>query len=869
MELGPDAGPGGGRLLHAGPPDALGRQSPTPTSLALSEEGHLVPKPARESSPRDKDRMIRVRGASANNLQHIDLDLPKGALTVVTGISGSGKSSLVGDVIEAEARRRYFESLAMYERQGLKEGAQADVKAVHGLGLTLAVSSQTGRYDPRARLGDETEINPGLYILLSRLGTLTCPKCTAPLQRDQERWSCTRCGWWVSAPKPRHFNPQNYAAACQACHGVGTLQDPRPEKLIIHPEKPLCGGAMYSPGFFPKGYLCKPYNGGYDMVQAFAARYGFDPATTPWNEMGPEAQDRFLFGDPEPIPVTYTSRSGQVTHRIETFPGFYGWIRDWDQGGTYTETISCPECAGAGLRQPYRDVRLCGRTAFELRTISLGELQPLIKTLPEVATRDGLLEPVLARMRDRLRYLCDVGLGYLDLERYTATLSAGEAQRVRLAGLLGGGLTGLTLILDEPTRGLHPCEVDGMVRTLQRLQAQGNTVIVVEHDLQVIRAADHIVDMGPGAGRFGGRVVAQGQPAILSNADTQTGRWLSGQAHLTLPQAPKQPQGWIRLHKPSGFNLQIESLDLPLGLLVGVCGVSGSGKSTLILDTLARILAPAKQTTSVAYEPIAPGPYQKIEGELPKTMVVDQTRAGLHSPASFLGIEKALRRLFASSPEAAGLGLDEEAFKRTCSACNGMGQNRIDMGFLPDIFETCETCGGSGYPPEISKIHLHNLTLPDVMEKPLEEVLQVFRDEEPLRRLMDPALQVGLGYLILGQPGRTLSGGEAQRLKMAGELAKKSNRHSLYILDEPSVGQHLADIERLLQVLRALVDEGGSVWVVEHHAHILAACDWLIELGPGGGPAGGKIIAAGTPANLAVGTTPTAPYLRAIMGGEQ
>jgi excinuclease ABC subunit A len=407
-----------------------------------------------------------------------------------------------------------------------------------------------------------------------------------------------------------------------------------------------------------------------------------------------------------------------------------------------------------------------------------------------------------------------------------------------------------------------------MIKTFKNLKSKGNTIVVVEHDLQLMQAADHILDMGPDAGRFGGKVVAQGRPEEVAKAQTHTGRWLSGEARITIPSQRKQPASWMKLVGPSGYNLKVDTLAVPLGVLVGICGVSGSGKSTLIHDTLARILAPVKQTTSVAYEPISPEPYQRLEGAPAETQIVDQTRAGLHSPASFLGIEKALRKIFAGSSEAVSLGLDEDCFKRTCSACNGTGRERIEMGFLPDIFETCETCGGSGYPPEAGGVHLHGLTLPEILDKPMEEVREVFKDEEGLTRLMDPALQVGLGYLILGQPGRTLSGGEAQRLKIAGELLKRSRHDSLYILDEPSLGQHLADVQRLIGVLRLLVDEGGSVLVVEHHPHILAACDWLIELGPGGGPAGGEIIAEGTPESMAAGSTPTAPYLRDILGGE-
>ncbi len=868
LELGPGAGPEGGVLCHSGSYESLGSKGSTPTSQALDDEGDLQIQPIRETAG-DHSHAVEIRGARANNLQNFDLNLPKDSLTVVTGISGSGKSSLVMDIIEAEARRRYLESMVMYERQGLKEGPQANVDAVRGLGVTFSISTQTGRYDPRARLGDETEINPGLYTLFAFSGSLPCPRCKSIMMLDTEHLLCSTCNHKIPLPKPRHFNPKTYAAACQTCHGVGTLQDPRPEKLIIHPEKPMCAGAMYSPGFFPKGYLCKPFNGGYDLVQAFAARYGFDPASTPWEDMSPEAQNGFLFGDPEPIMVTYTSRSGKETRRKERFPGFYGWIRDWDQGGTYTETIPCPECTGAGLRQPFRSVRVQEKTIFELKQLSLDQLCPILNRLSEGSLKIDTLKPAMDRLRDRLQALCNVGLGYLNLDRYTATLSAGEAQRVRLAGLLCGGLTGLTLLLDEPTRGLHPLEVDHMVKTLQGLRSQGNTVIVVEHDLQVMQAADHIIDIGPDAGRLGGKVVAQGSPAEVSKAVTHTGRWLSGKAQIQIPMQRKQPTSWMHLMGAAGYNLKIAKLSIPLGVLVGVCGVSGSGKSTLIHDTLARILAPVKQTTSVAYEPISPEPYERLEGAPAAAKVVDQKKAGLHSPASFLGIETALRKLFSESAGAVSLGLDKKTFKRTCSACNGSGRERIEMGFLPDIFETCETCGGSGYPPQASAVSLHGLTLPQLLEKPLEEVRAFFAEEDSVTRLVDPALQVGLGYLILGQPGRTLSGGEAQRLKIAGELSGLSSRDCLYILDEPSLGQHLADLQRLIGVLRLLIDEGGSVLIVEHHPHILAACDWLIELGPGGGPAGGEIIAEGTPEDLAAGSTLTAPYLRQILGGEK
>ena len=865
VELGPGAGPEGGKLLFCGVPEDLGKSAETPTSQALAEEAHLSVHPLRTAYESTQADVIQVQGARANNLQNVNLSFPKNALTVITGVSGSGKSSLVGDVIEREARRRYLESLAMYERQSLHENQQADVDTVHGLGVTLAVSTQRSRYNPRAHLGDDTEITQGLAVLFAQGGTLLCPNCGVDMPREGERFRCSNCGKTIPLPRPRHFAPTTYAAACETCHGVGTLQDPRPDKLILHPDKPLCDGAMYSPGFFPKGYLCKPFNGGYDMVQALAGRYEFDPATTPWNEMSEDAQHAFLFGDPQPLPVTYTSRKGLVTQRVERFPGFFGWIRDWDQGGTYTETVACPACLGDGLREPYRSVRLAGQTLFALRQMPLKDLRAFVDQLPEDYAKDPISGHIFKKIQRRLHFLCQVGLGYLHLDRLSGTLSAGEGQRVRLAGMLDGQLRGLILLFDEPTRGLHPSEVDALQAALARLTAQNNTVIVVEHDLHIIQNADYVVDMGPGSGRFGGSVVAQGEPREIARNASLTGRWLQGSRRISLPATRKQPEGWVKLYKPSGFNLKMEILEIPKGVLVGVCGVSGSGKSTVINDTLARILAPSKQTTSVAYEPIAPEPYERLEGAPVNALVIDQTRAGMHNPASFLGVEKALRVLYAQSESAINLNIDADSLKKGCSACAGSGVERIDMGFLPDIFEICEVCAGSGYPPEANEVRLYDLSLPEVMALSIEQAYQVFMQTESVAQPLTTAMQVGLGYLILNQPGRTLSGGEAQRLRIAGELLKKAKPGTLYILDEPTVGLHLEDIQQLIDVLRGLVDAGHSVLVIEHHPHVLAACDWLIELGPGGGPQGGEVIAAGTPEAIAGLDTPTGPYLKNVL----
>ena len=716
-------------------------------------------------------------------------------------------------------------------------------------------------------------------------------------EAGDEVWRCPGCKATAPVAQSRHFLPGNYAAACLTCSGVGSLQVPEPDKLIIHPERPLCAGAMYSPGFFPKGYLGKPFNGGYDIVQGLAARYGFDPFETPWEQMAEAAQQAFLFGDPAPLPVTFRSRSGRVRHEEVNFAGFYGWIRDWDVGGTYTRNEPCPDCGGGRLRPDYLAVTLNGRNYFELNEMPLAELagvlqemvtdsdlQPHPAPFASQTTRPSPLRgegpPVRPSAHGqgeaashrtlvhRLRFLNQVGLGYLHLNRVAATLSTGETQRVKLAGLLGSGLTSLTVLLDEPTRGLHPCEVDALLDVLLALRDEGNTVIVVEHELAVMRAADFLIDMGPGVGTLGGQVVASGAPEQVARVDSPTGRWLQSENKGVLlrqsSRTRREPTGWLTVSGARTNNLRGQEFRLPLGALVGLCGVSGSGKSTLLIDTVGRALAPQKHTTSVASEPLEPGEHETIEGAPARALVVDQTKAGVSNPADYLGVSNALRTLYAKSDDAQALGLDAKALTRKCSACNGRGAIKTDMGFLPDVFSPCDTCRGTGYLPEAWQVRLHGLPLPELFAKTIDEVHDLFGDEASVARPLAAASDVGLGYLVLRQPGHALSGGEAQRLKIAAELCRATPAATLYILDEPTVGQHMEDVDRLIGVLHRLVDAGHSVAVVEHHAHLLAACDWLIELGPGGGPDGGQIIAEGTPEDVASGQTPTAPFLREL-----
>jgi excinuclease ABC subunit A len=858
IDLGPGAGPQGGRLLYAGEPEGLLKAPESQTARMLQAENSLSPAPIRCSKKQVVKKSVSIQGARVHNLQNVSVDIPKGKLTVVTGVSGSGKTSLVHDVLEAEARRSFLETLSLYERQGIHEGPEADVESVSGLGVALTIGSERLVYSRRATVGTATEISHHLAVLLAGFGRRKCLECGSEMKRRME-WICPKCGTHAFLAAPRHFASSTYSAACVKCNGIGSMQTPNPRKLIIHPEKPLADGAMHSPGFFPNGYLGKPFNGGYYMLQALGAHHGFDPHKTPWDEMSPEAQHDFLFGSDVTLTVHYQNRKGRSHTYPSKFPGFYGFIRDWDVGGTYTDNTPCPACHGALLRPEYLAVRLNGFNMHELSGMTLRELKQAMAGT-QTAPRDLSL-PIVRR---RLEFLTQVGLGYLHLDRIAGTLSAGETQRIRLASILGGGLTSLTLLLDEPTRGLHSSEVDALLGTLKALRDEGNTIVVVEHDPQVMWAADYLIDMGPEAGRSGGRIVAQGTPEKAAQAGTHTGRWLRGERALELRER-RQPRGWFTIQGARANNLKGERADIPLGLLAGICGVSGSGKSTLVADTIGRALAPRGHTTSVAYEPMDPGEHDSIEGAPFRTVVVDQSKAGLRSPATFLDLVRPLQALYAASADALALGLGEEQLAARCSACGGRGMLSLDMAFLPDVHVPCETCRGTGYVAEAWDVRLKGLALPEVFSLTLDEVADLFGNNERLMRPLQAARDVGLGYLVLRQPGHSLSGGEAQRLKIAGELCRKIPAGTLYILDEPTIGQHLEDVRRLTAVLHRLVDEGGSVIVVEHHIHLLASCDWLMELGPLGGPEGGHIIATGAPEEVAANKTPTAAFLRDVI----
>jgi excinuclease ABC subunit A len=495
----------------------------------------------------------------------------------------------------------------------------------------------------------------------------------------------------------------------------------------------------------------------------------------------------------------------------------------------------------------------------------LFKLLKVLKSLTNRIESNDFVKTSLDIIINRLNFLIQTGLGYIKLNRVVDSLSAGEAQRIRLAGFLGSELSSLTILLDEPSRGLHPTELAGLQKALEELRDKGNTIIIVEHDMQLIKNSDYLIDMGPGAGIQGGFIKAKGKPSDLMNKDTLTAKWMKGELKFTVKPKLVSPKKWLEIIGATENNLKGDLIKIPHNCLVGICGVSGSGKSTLIMDTLGRALSPKQHTTSVAYEPITPGKYEEIKGKLSNTVLIDQAKENVKRPLKFLKLEKDLVKIYADSEEAQLRGYTEKILNKKCSTCRGKGIIKTDMGFLPDIIDECEACDGTGYAQESWEIKINGHSLPELNYLTFHEVFELFSDYDPIKHKINLLNKVGLGYLVLNQPIFTLSGGEVQRLKIVKELMKKTNKATLYILDEPTVGQHSEDISRLIKVLRELVQQGHTVVVVEHHTQFLASCDWVIELGPVGGPDGGYVIASGPPSKIANLNTPTATYIKEIL----
>ncbi len=847
VDLGPGGGPSGGRLQHCGPPAATERPALTPraTPRARSQAGDV----------------IRVTGAHAHNLKHVDVDFPKHQFTVVTGVSGSGKSSLVADVLGAEATGRLLECLSAYERQSAREGPEAPVESIAGLGPTLVLDSARQPAGPRATVGGASELDRLVAVLLSRAAERRCFACEGEVRRTTPAadapWRCTRCGQDAPPAEPRHLMGVAANAVCPSCRGLGHQRRLVEGRLIRRPDEPICGKCLNSPGYYPRDYLCTPGTGGHRSLMAFARRYGFDPYTTPWNQMPTAARRAFVYGDPEPFPLAAGNGKRELVY-AGWAEGDQWWWRgavgvNHDIGGLYSRAEECQECSGRRLRPAYLTLRIDGRDRADLFSMPLTELESV---LSGVRTADPVAADALPAALRRLRFLRMMGLGYLHLDRPTWSLSAGESQRVKLASVLGGELRGMTILMDEPSRGLHQSEVGALARTLQELRAAGNTVIAVEHDPVLIRAADTIVELGPGPGPQGGSLVDPGSHASVT-------RPLLDGTLRTAPRTPRRrPASWMRVVGARENNLRGADVRIPLGVQAGVCGISGAGKSSLVADTIGLALAPPAMTTGVAWrDRVEAGACDAIEGAPARVVVCDQSRAAITSAGSHLGIVDALRTAYAASDAAVSAGLSRRDLSQGCDACKGRGSWSERMSFLPPVVQACEACRGTGYRLEAASLVLRGRSLAEAERLTLQELSGEWGDVPAIGRACDAALRLGLGYLAVRQPGWSLSGGEAQRLKLAKELARKASVPTMYLLDEPTVGLHAVDVARLVQALDEVVGAGHSVLVAEHDPQLLASCDWLIELGPGGGPDGGLVIFEGTPEELAGASTPTAPYV--------
>jgi excinuclease ABC subunit A len=942
---------------------------------------------------------IRVRGARTHNLRSIDLDLPRERLIVVTGLSGSGKSSLAFDTLYAEGQRRYVESLSAYARQFLSMMDKPDVDSIEGLSPAIAIEQKATSRNPRSTVGTVTEIYDYLRLLYARAGTPRCPDhgidltaqtisqmvdqvlklpegaavaLLAPLVSDRKgehadildslrdqgfvrvridgrihdmeglpqldpkrkhtieavvdrlrlradaqqrlaesfetavrlsgglarlafldepqraelvfssRHACPVCGYSVPPLEPKLFSFNNPAGACPTCDGLGTQQFFDPQRVVMHPDLSLASGAV-------RGWDRR--NAHYfQLIQSLARHYRFD-IEVPWTELPQRVREVLLNGSgEEAIEFRYNEggspgkRRGSVKrHPFEgILPNLERRYRETesatvrDELAKYLGVRTCPDCGGARLTRAARFVFVGDKALPEVTRLSVGHALELYRALVLEGWRGEVATPIVKEVVQRLRFLADVGLQYLTLDRGADTLSGGEAQRIRLASQVGSGLTGVMYILDEPSIGLHQRDNARLLGTLKRLRDLGNTVIVVEHDEEAIREADHVVDLGPGAGAHGGHIVAQGTPReIEASATSLTGQYLSGKRAVALPRlrTPRSPEKRIRVVGASANNLRGITAEIPLGLLTCVTGVSGSGKSTLIIDTLfnhavARINGRAAGP--------AGAPCEAVEGleDLDHVIDIDQTpisRTPRSNPATYTNLFAPVRELFAAVPEARARGYDAGRFSFNvkggrCEACQGDGVIKVEMHFLPDVYVACDVCKGQRYNRETLEIRYRGKNIHEVLEMTVEEALRFFQNVPAVAARLQTLTDVGLAYIHLGQNATTLSGGEAQRVKLARELARQSHGRTLYILDEPTTGLHFHDVAQLLDVLHRLRDQGNTIIVIEHNLDVIKSADWVIDLGPEGGEGGGQIVATGTPEQVAADPrSHTGAYLRPLL----
>lgn len=923
-----------------------------------------------------KKECIRIRGANEHNLKGIDLDIPRNELVVLTGLSGSGKSSLAFDTIYAEGQRRYMESISSYARQFLGQMEKPNVEMIEGLSPAISIDQKSTNRNPRSTVGTVTEIYDYFRLLYARVGTPHCPQCgreiekqtvdqmidqilalpegskiqiLAPVVRgrkgehakvmerakksgyvriridgnlydlDEEikldknikhnieiivdrlvvkegirsrlsdsienvlgltdgllmvdvmgettlnfsqSFSCPDCGVSIEEIEPRSFSFNNPFGACPVCAGLGYKMEFSPELMIPDRRLSLNDGAICVIGWQSSNDK-KSFS--HAMLQALATEYNFS-LDTPFKDLSPKVQDILINGADKEVPVYYKGQRGEGVYPIQ----FEGLVKNVERryretGSEYTRqeyesfmTITpCKECKGMRLKPGPLAVTIMDKNIYEVTTMSVRDLQQFLQTMTLSPTKEMIGKQVLKEIRARVGFLMDVGLDYLSLARATGSLSGGETQRIRLATQIGSGLVGVCYILDEPSIGLHQRDNDKLLATLKNLRDMGNTLLVVEHDEDTMWAADHIVDIGPGAGSHGGMVVAQGTAEeIMQVPESITGKYLSGEYSIPVPKSRRKPTGHITVKKAAENNLKEIDVEIPLGVMTCVTGVSGSGKSSLVNEilykTLARELNRARTIS---------GKHETITGleQLDKVINIDQSPIGRtprSNPATYTGVFDMIRDLFASTADAKAKGYSKGRFSFNvkggrCEACSGDGIIKIEMHFLPDVYVPCEVCQGKRYNRETLEVQYKGKNIFDVLDMTVEQALTFFENVPSIRNKIQTLYDVGLSYVKLGQPSTTLSGGEAQRIKLATELSKRSTGKTIYILDEPTTGLHFADVHKLVEILQRLTDGGNTVVVIEHNLDVIKTADYIIDMGPEGGDRGGTVVAMGTPEEVA------------------
>ena len=921
-------------------------------------------------------KYIRIRGAKEHNLKNVNLDIPRDSFVVLTGLSGSGKSSLAFDTIYAEGQRRYMESLSSYARMFLGRMEKPDVESIEGLSPAISIDQKSTNRNPRSTVGTVTEIYDYYRLLFARIGIPHCPKCgkeikkqtidqmvdeimtyeegtklqlLAPVVRGRkgehakvfesarkngyvrvvvdghlyelseeikleknkkhnidimvdrlvvrdgiqkrlsdsienvmklsdglmtvdipqkgevkfsQSFSCPDCGISIDEIEPRNFSFNNPFGACETCHGLGFSMEFTEELIIPDPSLSIPDGALAVTGW-QSATNSSSY--GRSILDAMAKEYGFD-INMPYQDLSDEAKELIMHGtNGKTVRVKYTGQRGTGVYDIP----FEGVIRNVERRyretasdtvkkeyETFMKIIPCKSCKGKRLKPGALAVTVGDKNIAEVTELAICDLVDYMNGLQLTKRQLAIGELVLREIHARLGFLMDVGLGYLSLARNAGSLSGGEAQRIRLATQIGSGLVGVAYILDEPSIGLHQRDNDKLLNTLIRLKNLGNTLIVVEHDEDTMLAADYIVDVGPGAGIHGGEIVAEGTAKeIMANKNSITGAYLSGRICIPTPKERRSPSGFITVKGAAENNLKNINVDFPLGVMTCVTGVSGSGKSSLVNEILYKNLA-----RNLNRARCIPGKHKCITGleQLDKVIAIDQSPIGRtprSNPATYTGVFDLIRDLFAATPDAKAKGYKKGRFSFNakggrCEACNGDGINKIEMNFLPDIYIPCEVCHGKRYNRETLDVKYKGKTIADVLDMTVEEAVHFFEPLPKIRRKIETLHDVGLSYIKLGQPSTTLSGGEAQRIKLASELSKRSTGKTIYILDEPTTGLHFADVHKLIDILHRLTDGGNTVVVIEHNLDVIKTADYIIDIGPEGGDRGGTVVASGTPEEI-------------------